>query len=400
MKNILYIAPQDSLPYTDGGKLGIFFPLKGFAEKYNVFYSFPIQEIKEDTISKYKAFNITAVPFQMDLIDNYKNYPKTLFSELSFKFYKFYNKDFFNNLSKTVKENNIDTIWVCHAQMAKYAIELKKQYPHLKIYLREHNIEYKLVKQYAISQKNIFLKLIAYFEYLKTKKYEICLWDKFDKVFFISDTDLETAKKYSKNQDNFCLIYDGMELQSIDSTIEVEENSFIFTGNIKSFQNKCNLKYFIDNIWIPFIKKVPNAKLYITGNNEEFLLHNLKISKNQLDCYNIINLGFVEDIKKVILSKQFVVSPTLYGSGIRLKVLEALSLKKIVFVSLIDYRMVKLFKDLENVVLYTNEHDFYEKYIKLLSNSELRASIINNGYCLIEEKLNWKMLQKNVFENI
>ena len=69
MKNILYIAPQDSLPYTDGGKIGIFFPLKEFAKKYNVFYAFRVQNIQEDTISKYKQYNITAIPYQMDIRD-------------------------------------------------------------------------------------------------------------------------------------------------------------------------------------------------------------------------------------------------------------------------------------------------------------------------------------------
>ena len=395
MNNLLYIAPQDSLPYIDGGKIGIFFPIKEFVKKYNVFYTFPIQKIKEDTISKYKEFSVTVIPYQMDLKDNYINYPKTLFSDLSFKFSKFYDRNFLNKLSELVKEKNIDTVWVCHAQMAKYAIELKKQYPYLKTYLREHNIEYKLVKQYAISKTNILIKLIAYFEYLKTKNYEIRLWKKFDKVFFISDTDIKTARKYNKNIDASYLIYDGMEIPENDENIPVEENSFIFTGSLKSFQNENNLRYFIKNIWIPFSQKAPEAKLYITGNKEELLLSKIKMTKQELEQNNIINLGFVDDIKRTILSKQFVVSPTQYGSGIRLKVLEALSLKKVVFVSDIDYEMAQCFKDMENIVHYTDENDFYQKY-KTIYNKDLYKMIAKNGYGLIYKNFNWDLYTKNV----
>ncbi len=389
MNNLLYIAPQDSYPYTDGGKVGIFFPLKEFAKNFNVYYAFLTNNIKEDITTKYNKYNIKAVPFELNLIDNYLYYPKTLFSNLSFKFSKFYNKNFLDKLSELVERENIEIIWICHAQMAKYAIELKKQYPHLKIFLREHNIEYKLVKQYIKSTSNIIIKIFAFIEYCKTKKYEIALWNKFDKVFFISDDDINTAKKYNKNIDNTNLIYDGMELINIDKNIEVENNSFIFTGSLNSFQNENNLKYFIKNIWIPFVKEIPEAKFYITGNEENFLMSKLEMTKFEFKQYNIINLGFVNNIKNTILSKQFVVSPTLYGSGIRLKVLESLSLKKVVFVTDIDYTMVNCFKDMENIVHYSNANDFLQKYKMIKLNSELYSKISNNGYNLIINHLNW-----------
>lgn len=398
MCKLLYIAPQDSLPYTDGGKIGIFFPLKEFAKKYNVFYAFPTPQINGNTVSKYNDFNIRAIPYQMNLKDNYLSYPHSLFSNLSFKFSKFYDKNFLNILSEHIKENNIDIIWVSSAQMAKYAIELKKQYPNLKIFLREHNIEYKLVKQYIKSQKNIFMKLIVFFEYLKTKKYEIGLWNKFDKVFFISDTDIKTAKKYNKNINNSNLIYDGMDLFEIDENISIEEDSFIFTGSLASYQNENNLKYFIKNIWIPFNKKVPKTILYLTGNNDDFLLSKLKMTKQQLTDNNIINLGFVNDIKRTILSKQFVVSPTLYGSGIRLKVLEALSLKKVIFVSDIDFEMACCFKDMGNIVHYTNCDSFFEKYTKV-KIERLYNQISENGYALIDKYFSWdKYIEKAILE--
>lgn len=390
MDNLLYIAPQDSLPYTDGGKIGVFFPVRELAKKYNVFYAFPYDKNESDVISKYKPYNITAIPFTMDKKDDYSKYPRTLFSELSFKFSKYFNKEFLEIMDKTVKENDIKIIWVSSAQMAKYAVELRKRHPELKIFLREHNIEYMLVKQYIRSRKNIFMKLIAYYEYRKTKRYEIGLWDKFDKVFFISDTDIRTAKKYNKNVDESNLIYDGMEFINIDESIKSEPNSFIFTASLKSYQNENNLRCFIYNIWKPFSKKVPEVKLYLTGNKDDFLLQKLRMTKQELDDNNVINLGFVDDIKKTILSKMYVVSPTLFGSGIRLKVLEGMSLKKLVFVSDIDYDMASCLKDMENVLHYSNAYDFYEKYQKTVNNPELCKQITENAYKTAKENFDWE----------
>ena len=263
-KNVLFISHIDAYPYKFGGQIGIFFPLIYFANKCNVFFAFLTKDNTDYAKEKYKEFNIKPIPLVLNTEDNYFKYPLSMFSKLSFKFSKFYRKNFMEQLCNVIKNNDIDTVWCFAAQTSNYGVELKKRFPHLKIYLREHNIEYKLVKQYSIGTTNLVMKLIAYYEYLKTKIYEINVWKKFDKVFFISDTDLATAKKYNKNFDDSNLIYDGMQLCENNENIEVEKNSFIFTGSFTTFQNENNLKYFIKNIWIPFIQKVPDAKFYLT----------------------------------------------------------------------------------------------------------------------------------------
>lgn len=386
---ILCIAPQCPLPCIDGGKIGIFYPLKYLAQKLNVFFTTPVLNINEDIINEFNMYNIKYYPFELNTNDDYFKYPSSLLKPLSFKFNKYFSPLYLKYIEKIIIENQINILWINAPHMAIYALNLKKKYPYLKIYLREHNIEYDLVLQYARSQKNIFMKMFSYIEYYKTKRYEVSLWNKFDKVFFISDTDLAEAKKYNKDINETNLIYDGMEIPEIPNNIIEEQNSFIFTGNLKSFQNENNLKYFIKNIWIPFRQLEPNAKLYLTGNTDDCLISKLKISKKVLSENNIINLGFVEDIKTTILSKQYVVSPTLYGSGIRLKVLEALSLKKVVFVSDIDYNMIKYFRDMLNIVHYSNYEDFYNKYLKLKNDKILFDKIKKNGYNLSLKIFNW-----------
>jgi len=45
-------------------------------------------------------------------------------------------------------EENINFVWVSAPHMVKYALKAKKKFPKLKIFLREHNIEFKLVEQF------------------------------------------------------------------------------------------------------------------------------------------------------------------------------------------------------------------------------------------------------------
>lgn len=384
MKNVLFISHRDNYPYDDGGKIASFFGMIALKEKFNIYYAFLTNKIEDDTISKYEKFNIKSIPFEKDLNDNYFDYPKTIFSKLSFKFKKYYSKNFLNRLKEFVKENSIEIIFCSQSQVSNYGLELKKNFPNLKIYLWEHNIEYELVKLYAKASSNVFMKIIAYFEYLKTKRYEISSWNKFDKVFFISDSDCKIAQKYNKNFTNKNVIYTPIKQKTDFESIREEDNSFIFCGSLKSYQNRLNLKYFIDNIWKDFIKKAPSAKLYITGNEEKFLLKRLNLSKIQLEQINIINLGYVEDIERTILEKKYYLSPTYYGSGLRIKVLDGLSLSKLVFVTEIDYNMTHFFKDMENIVLYKNSNDFYNKYVQMENNPDLYNSIKKEGHYLIK----------------
>lgn len=394
---ILCIAPQNPLPYTDGGKIGIFFPLKYLAKYNDLYFSCPVQKINNNDIRNYKEYNIKFFPYFLNTKDNYKFYFKSLFTQRSFKLEKYYNKKYLKYLVNLVNENNIEILWINSLHMGIYGIKLKKYYPHLKIFLREHNIEYELVRQYSKHCNNIFIKFISYLEYLKTKRYEINTCKKFDKTYFISDSDLEIAKTFGNySQDN--LIYDGVEIEN-NLNIDCEDNSFIFTGSLSSFQNGKNLNNFIKNIWKPFINRYPQNKLYITGNTNKMLHDKLNLSVNDLHDMNIYNLGFVENIKETIQSKKYIVSPTLCGSGIRLKVLEGLSLKRPIFVLDTDFLMCNKFKDLVNIIHYSTVENFCSKYLLLENDKKLYDKICNNGFKLAKEVFSWQIYVEKLLKD-
>ena len=64
------------------------------------------------------------------------------------------------------------------------------------------------------------------------------------------------------------------------NNIKVEPNSFIATGSFDAYQNRINLKYFIEKIWIKFCLEFPKCKLYLTSNKKNEVLKVLNISGN------------------------------------------------------------------------------------------------------------------------
>ena len=122
----------------------------------------------------------------------------------------------------------------------------------------------------------------------------------------------------------------------------------------------------------------------------------MNISEKQLNDMNIINLGFVKNLKNEISSKKYFISPTIIGSGIRIKVLEALSLSSLVLCTKIDYDSVENFKDMTNIVKFENYHDFKDKIIILEDNYSKYQYIKKNGKRIIDERLNWKRYTKEL----
>jgi len=399
MKKILYLSPQNVIPAIDGGKIGIYNPIKELAKDFEVYFAY-IDSSAIDTSNVYRAINVKPLRFYMDTSDSFCKVFKNILESIPFKMNKYFSPILLKKLIRLVQQKNINMIIISHAHMAYYALEIKKVC-NIPIFLREHNIEYQLVEQYAKYEKNFMKKIIAKWQTCKTKKHEISLWSKFDKVFFISNNDFNEAKKHiDVTNKKYILLYDGYETKGKILKREYEKNSFIFTGSIKTIQNKINLCHFIDNIWKYFLAKVPTSKLYITGNTDEVLRNNIGISMEELSKLNIYNLGFVDNINRVILSKQFFISPTLIGSGIRIKVLHAMSLGVPVIVSEIDFHMVALFQDMKNVILYSDKEDFIQKIEKLQLDSLLLKEIEDNAFGLIRNQLSWKNYADNLIKEI
>ncbi|MEJ7682673.1 MAG: glycosyltransferase [Segetibacter sp.] len=103
-------------------------------------------------------------------------------------------------------------------------------------------------------------------------------------------------------------------------------------------------KTFIKQIWEPLIIADSRWKLYVTGNTDEVMKKKIK---TDFSANNIVNLGFVDDIEQTINSKKYFISPTYIGSGLRIKVLNAMAGGAVCFLTPLDANMLSYFKEFQ-----------------------------------------------------
>ena len=403
---LLYLAPQNPYPPIDGGKIGIYYPAVYLARYFDVTLVFPTFESKEKlkyTEEHFRKYGIEALPFRKNTTNDVIPLMFNFFKKEPFKWDKYYDKEAQTMINSIVQKRDIKYILVSAPHMAKYALQAKEKFKDLRLFLREHNVEYKLVEQFKLFTKNPIFKFIAYWQLKKSKKMEIKYWRNFEKVIFISDSDLQIAsEEYSNSKDKFMVLYDGFEqiLKEVNKEDIPKNPNFIYTANLKTIQNRISFEWLINKIWIPnfdFIRK-NNIKLFVTGNNDEEILKSIR-TKNFQDL-NIINLGFVDNVNDEIFKYKYVLSPTIIGSGLRLKILNGMACGKTVFTTPLDLQTCNVFKDMENIVRFETPEDFIQKFLILEKNDDLYIKICSNALKTIKKYFSWDKYAEIMFNLI
>jgi len=114
-----------------------------------------------------------------------------------------------------------------------------------------------------------------------------------------------------------------------------------------------------------------------------------------LSSDSVVVTGYVEDLRKYLAMCDVFIVPLRAGSGTRLKILEAMAMRKPVVSTSIGTEGIGAVPDRDAIIADTPE-EFAEEVIKLLKNKKLRARIGSNGRKLVETKYTWEPIAKKL----
>jgi len=391
---ILSIASQNPYPPIDGGKISLFYPLKYLASnQFDVLVTYPCRKIDREI----ERFGVKAFPYKLDTLDSVWKVVKNIGRRCPFKMHKYHSFRYLEYILNIIREKKPDIIQIQGVHMAWYGVLIRNQLG-LPVILREHNIEYELVRQFS-KQSKFLIKALSAWQFRKTKNYESKLWEQFDKVVHITPYDLDIAVKANPlAKANSICVMDGFEFDGKLNVGSPEPYSLIFSANWRTPQNLYSAKWFINNIWPELVNTIPSLKLYLTGQAEGGLFKFLRLSKAELAKKKVYSLGFVENIDETVTSKQIFISPTIMGSGLRLKILHAFSLAMPVICTSLDAQSLPYLKNEENVMITDTPEEWAEAVELLIKNADKREKIAKNAKKLALEYYNWNRYIKEINE--
>jgi len=321
---ILQLCNKPPYPPIEGGSLAMHNITKGLIEA----------GCKVDILSmcSYKnSVDISKLPSEYKLKTNFQ----TVFVDLSLKvlpalycfvFFKSYHAfrfnsfDFSRKIEDILSKNNYDVIFCETVFMAHYFEQLRKL-SNAKIILRTHNVEHLIWYRIAKETLNPIKKLYLYHLAFTLKKFELKSIEKFDLIASISSKDTEIFKM-NGCKTKIVNIPFGINVSDYNYSGVKLPIDFFHLGAMNWIPNQKGIMWFIENVWSKFSQS-NKSEFYIAGRSmpEKFL--NIKKKGVRI-------LGEVDNAKDFISSHSVMVVPVFSGSGIRVKIIEALALGRII----------------------------------------------------------------------
>lgn len=287
-----------------------------------------------------------------------------------------------DDINEYVEKNKVDLII---ADSPIIAVNVKSK--SVPIIITQHNIEYIAFKSMSMNAKSLKKKIAYYREYLLCKAYERRLYkNKLIKGYtFISEKDMEFFKE--KYPEANCLLVPMGWNESDNKIVDSDNHSkkMIYTGQMNYEPNAQAVIYFAENIFGKIKSKVPDAEFYIVGKNP------IESVKKLEEIDGITVTGYVESIEKYMNECSLVVIPLLSGGGVKIKLFEALSYKKVVVSTDIGTEGT-VFKDNRDLFIENDSDKFAERCIEVLLKGDKYKKVGEAGYNTLKEVYSWNKI--------
>lgn len=231
-------------------------------------------------------------------------------------------------------------------------------------------------------------KILYYLEYLKVRQYERKYYNQISRTCFVSNVDAKQNDELLKyNRSHF--IPNGVDVEYFTRDHQItKEKSLIFTGNLDYSPNKDAIDILVNVIFPKILDHFPDMVLYLVGIASDEI-----ISTYSSD--NVIVTGFVDDIRTYIDKASIYLSPLRFGSGIKNKVLEAMSMEIPIIGTSVSFEGIEVDDNSVSIIKNPNNcDDWLEAIINLIQNKEIQEKKTQNARVIIEKAYSWSGIRK------
>ena len=378
--NILQITKKFPWPVKDGEVIGIFNLTSGFAGlghdvtvlslNTNKHY-FPVNKLPEN-VGKLAQFEAVDINTDVKAVDAFLN----LFTDKSYNIERFYSEAFEQKIAETLDKGSFDLILLEGIYLMRY-IDVIRKHTKAKVALRPHNVEFVIWERLCNTETNWFKKQYLRLLASRIKKFELTHINLADVLVPVSAADLDIFRSYGCNVPGmaFAIGYAFDNLPEID---EHEENAVAFIGGMDWIPNREGIDWFIDKVWPKVTEQIPDAKFYLAGRNFPEEIKNLKVK-------GLVVVGEVDNAREFILSKSISIAPLFAGSGMRVKIVEAMALGRAIISTSIGAESLAYTND-NDILVADDAGPFTHAVIELLTDRNLRLSLGKNAQQRVRDK--------------
>lgn len=300
---------------------------------------------------------------------------------------RFVSKEFARKLVQVLEAERFDVVHVESVFMTPY-VPIIREHSEAKVFLRAHNVEHTIWRRVAQSERNPFKRWYLKHLSLTLAAYEREHLNDYDGVVSITENDAQQLREMGCRKPMLAIPF-GITPET-GTRVEEEPNSLFHIGSMDWMPNQEGVRWFLKQVWPKVHKRMPQLTLYLAGRK-------MPDDLMRLDMEGVRVLGEVPDAMYFIESKQINVVPLLSGSGIRVKIIEAMSVGKVVVTTSIGAEGIGC-TDGRDVLIADTPEQYVEQLERCVNDPELCLTIGGNAACLIAEKYGNEQLTKRLLE--
>ncbi len=392
MKKLLFISPELPYPAQSGGKLKSLKMLHALAERYQITLACPLK--MDDALHVEEFHRIS--PCRVHLHDriNVPRSPRSLVVSYLRGIPLNVHRTFSQKLKTEIAAlaNSHDIVLLDHYEVFRY---LPENYRGLTIY-HAHNAYFKMWQRYAQLPGNPVMRLAAHIEGRRVKAYEASVAKGTHMTFAAPNDALELREEGVPGDrlHNTFHLGDDRQLDLPDLRYANTQKKLMYVGFLGWEPNVRGLLWFIERVW-PILKaRHPDLLFDVVGKDPD-----QRLRSTVAQCDGIVLRGFVPDLQEIYRDSRVSVAPLLFGSGMKVKVLDAMARGMPTVTTSVGAEGIDI-EPGKHLLVADEPEEMAEKVHDLLVNQSLWQHLQANSRAITRERYTWRALFHQMHRSI
>lgn len=256
--------------------------------------------------------------------------------------------------------------------------------------MNHHNIESHLLHRRARNAEALLERLYCRQEASRLEAYEHDTAGHYDLHLTCSDLDSKRLRGIAPDAQT-CVIPNGVDIDYFDARPSANVGPiFSFVGTLGWGPNRQAAEIICNELWHEIIAAWPHAKFYLVGSNPPPAARELAGRDERF-----VVTGFVDDVRSIMADSSFFLCPIREGGGTKLKILNAMSMGKVVVADPIACEGIDTSPGHDALTARTAE-EYVHQIRALISDPAAYQRVANAARSLIERKYSYGIIGREL----
>jgi glycosyltransferase involved in cell wall biosynthesis len=257
-----------------------------------------------------------------------------------------------------------DLVYCDHLSMMEYGARLN-----VPLVYDAHNVEHALLRRFGAGRRNLVTRLAAAIEWRRVRAYEREACRRSRLVFAVSDVDRRALAELAGRPVPIRTAPISVDAASMTPRAGTPSTpALLFLGGLHWPPNAEALVFFVQDIW-PLVRRArPDATLTVVGRADR------PVAERCRRAPGVTLTGWVEDIEPYVRRSRALVVPMRAGSGMRVKILEAMSRGVPVVSTSLGCEGIDV-RSGEHLLVADDPERFADAVLQVMADDDLAASL-------------------------